>query len=232
MTAEQLTRPERAARQLADLAAAAPPGTRLGTKPELRQRCGVSVGTFNEALRLSQARGVVELRRGPGGGIFSVEQPPLVRLGNSMLTLDGGADSVADAIRIRDQLDVLVVEDAARHSSAADVAAYRVQLDAMSRAEQAGDALAFMAANWRLHDLFVQVNPSPMVRAIYTALLEIIRSHTVGVSGADGSADADLMRRRREVHADLVDAIAERDPERLRAAIAAHSVRHHHEKQA
>ncbi|GAB3573166.1 FadR/GntR family transcriptional regulator [Amycolatopsis endophytica] len=223
---DAVTRPEQAARQLADIAGVVPPGTRLGTKPQLRQRCGVSVGTFNEALRLAQARGVVDLRRGPGGGIFSVEQPPLVRLGNSVLTLDGGEDAVADAIRIRDHLDVLVIEDAARHSSAADLDGYRAQLEAMARAERNSDTVAFMTANWRLHELFTQVNPSAMLRTIYTALLEIIRSHTVGVGGVDGYPDVELMRRRREVHAELVGAIADQDPDRLRAAIAAHSVRH------
>lgn len=222
----EVTRPERAARQLADVAGTVPPGTRLGTKTELRQKCRVSVGTFNEALRLSQARGVIELRRGPGGGVFSAEQPPLVRLGNSVLTLDGGEDAVADAIRIRDQLDTLVVEDAARHSSAADLCGYRTQLDAMARAEQNADTVSFMTANWRLHELFTQVNPSPMLRTIYTALLEIIRSHTVAVGGADGHPDVELMRQRREVHVELVDAIEDRDPDRLRAAIAAHSVQH------
>ena len=34
------------------------PGKRLGTKDDLRASCGVSVGTFNEALRMVQARGL------------------------------------------------------------------------------------------------------------------------------------------------------------------------------
>src|ERR1700750_2176299 len=65
------TRPEQAAEQLAALSAAAEPGSRLGTKEELRVRCGVSVGTFNEALRLVQARGLVTVRAGRGGGGFA-----------------------------------------------------------------------------------------------------------------------------------------------------------------
>ncbi|HEY3718019.1 MAG TPA: FCD domain-containing protein [Jatrophihabitantaceae bacterium] len=50
--------------------AAAPPGSRLGSKDDLRVRCGVSVGTFDEAVRLVQARGLVAMRPGPGGGLF------------------------------------------------------------------------------------------------------------------------------------------------------------------
>src|SRR4051812_46758310 len=75
-TAPAATRPEQAAELIASLAAAAEPGDRLGTKDELRARCGVSVGTFNEALRLVQSPGVVTVRPGPGGGLFASRQSP------------------------------------------------------------------------------------------------------------------------------------------------------------
>ena len=56
------TRPEQAADQLAMLATSLKPGQRLGTKDDLRASCGVSVGTFNEALRMVQARGLITVR--------------------------------------------------------------------------------------------------------------------------------------------------------------------------
>ena len=96
------TRTELAAARLAAIAGAARPGDRLGSKEELRIQCGVSVGTFNEAIRLLQARKLVTVRPGPGGGLFAAEQPPMVRLGNSVLALDAEQTSVADAIRIRE----------------------------------------------------------------------------------------------------------------------------------
>ncbi len=202
------------------------PGTRLGTKSELRQACSVSVGTFNEALRLAQARKLVDVRPGPGGGLFATDQPPLVRMGNLVLTLDAEEASVSDAIRIRDALDPVVVSDAAWHSSPADFARYRDQLDAMADARRRGDLVAFMDANWQLHELLLSVNPNAMLRAIYTTLLEIIRSHAVGLHVADGHDDDELMRSRHQVHVDLVDAIAAGDATRLRSAIEAHSVEH------
>src|SRR5882757_6150164 len=67
---------------IAAIAQAASPGARLGTKEEMRGRSGVSVGTFNEALRLLQSRGLVTVRPGPGGGLFAAQQSPMVRLGN------------------------------------------------------------------------------------------------------------------------------------------------------
>src|SRR5882757_2032302 len=117
------TQPERAATVLSELASAAEPGDRLGSKAELRAACGVSVGTFNEALRIAQTRGLVTVRPGPGGGLFASQQSAMVRLGNSMLALDDEAASVAEAVRLRDALDPLLVEDALEHVSAHGIAA-------------------------------------------------------------------------------------------------------------
>jgi len=55
----RLSRGESAAAQLIAIAEEAVPGDRLGSKEELRARCAVSVGTFNEAVRIAQSRGVI-----------------------------------------------------------------------------------------------------------------------------------------------------------------------------
>ncbi len=76
LPAGRQTRTELAAQRLAAIARSARPGDRLGSKAELRERCGVSVGTFNEAIRLVQSRSLVTIRPGPGGGLFAAEQSP------------------------------------------------------------------------------------------------------------------------------------------------------------
>ena len=103
-----LTRPEQAALAIGRLAESAEPGAHLGTKQELQERCGVSKGTFNEALRLLQARGLITVRSGPGGGLFAAEPTPAVRIGNAILSLDRTETSLDDAIRIRSALDSVV----------------------------------------------------------------------------------------------------------------------------
>src|ERR1700761_4583592 len=173
------TRPEQAAEQLAGLAAAAEPGARLGTKEELRVLCGVSVGTFNEALRLVQARGQVTVRAGRVGGLFASRQSPLVRLGNSVLAIDDDALSVADAVRIRDALDPLLIADAVRHRSDDDLAALRHGLRRMRAAADTLDGIEFIRANWALHARIAEISPSVMLRSFYLSLLETIESHTL-----------------------------------------------------
>jgi DNA-binding FadR family transcriptional regulator len=221
--APSTTRPEQAAEQLAALAAAAEPGDRLGTKDELRVRCRVSVGTFNEALRLVQARGVVTVRPGPGGGLFASRQSPMVRLGNSVLALDEDAASVADAVRLRDALDPLLVEDALRHASSSDVAAMRRELTRMRKAAADLDGIEFIHANWALHARIAEVSPNAMLRSFYLSLLEIIESHTLSVQPVAAQPLPEYIESRYDLHAALVEAIAAGDDARALELIHEHN---------
>lgn len=208
------TRPELAADQLASMAMSSQPGARLGTKDELRANCGVSVGTFNEALRMVQARGLVTVRSGPGGGLFASQQSPMVRLGNAMLALGEDAASVADAFRLRHALDPLLVEDALEHASAHDIAALRVELNQMKAAADDGDSAAFVRANWALHARLAAVSPSAMLRSFYLNLLEITESHLLAVIANDDPL-REYVQGRVDLHVAMVDAIARHDRKAL-----------------
>ncbi|POM25280.1 DNA-binding transcriptional repressor LldR [Actinomadura rubteroloni] len=216
-------RAQQAAERVADLVAAARPGERLGTKEELRTRLGVSVGTFNETLRLLQARGLVAVRPGPGGGLFAAEQSPMVRLGNSVLALDAGTADVAEAIRIRDALDPLLIEDALWHASPADIAGLREHLDVMADAAKASDPVAFVHANWRLHARIAAISPNRLLASLYHGLLEVIETHTLSVLPSADRPLPDYIAERHRLHADLVDALDARDRDRALALIAAHN---------
>jgi DNA-binding FadR family transcriptional regulator len=217
------TRPEQAAERLAGLAAAAEPGSRLGTKEELRVLCGVSVGTFNEALRLVQARGLVTVRAGRVGGLFASRQSPLVRLGNSVLAIDDDALSVADAVRIRDALDPLLIADAVRHRSDDDLTALRQGLRRMRAAADALDGIEFIRANWALHARMADISPSVMLRSFYLSLLEMIESHTLAVQAAGSDPLPEYFGGRYRLHADLVDAVADQDGPRALILIREHN---------
>jgi len=217
------SRAEQAADRVASLAAAAPPGTRLGTKEEVRARCGVSVGTFNEALRLLQTRQVITVRPGPGGGLFVTDRLATVRLGNSLLELDAGEAAVADAIRIRNALDPVVIEDALWHASPADLAVLRACLEPMAAAIASGDPAAFVRANWKLHAQIAAISPSPLLRSLYSGLLEIIEGHTLAVLPADGTPLRGYIEERYQLHADLVSALERRDTAETSRLVALHN---------
>jgi DNA-binding FadR family transcriptional regulator len=216
------TRTELAAARLGAIAAAAMPGDRLGSKEELRGQCGVSVGTFNEAIRLLQARKLVTVRPGPGGGLFAAEPSPMVRLGNSVLALDAEETSVADAVRIREALEPLIIEDALWHASPADLAELRAQVRRMRAAADELDPVAFIRANWGLHARIAALSPNVMLRSLYTSLLDLIESHTLSVLPVSEQPLLEYVAQRYQLHADLVEAIASRDSAQALDLIAEH----------
>jgi len=218
----RLSRGESAAAQLIAIAEEAAPGDRLGSKEELRARCQVSVGTFNEAVRIAQSRGVISVRPGPGGGVFAAAPSPMVRRGNSVLALEGGQASVAEAVRIRDALDPLLIEDALWHASPADIAEMREVLGEMAAAAGRRDPDAFVRANWALHARIAAVSPNPILRSLYVNLLDQIESHTLAVLPDTERPLPEYVADRLTLHTELVDAIDERDRERALALIARH----------
>lgn len=218
----RLSRGESVAGQLIAIAEEAAPGDRLGSKEELRARCEVSVGTFNEAVRIAQSRGVISVRPGPGGGVFAAAQSPMVRLGNSVLALDTAQTSVAEAVRIRDALDPLLIEDALWHASPADIAEMREVLAEMAAAAERRDPDRFVRANWALHARIAAVSPNPMLRSLYVNLLDQIESHTLAVLPDTERPLPEYVADRLTLHAGIVDAIDDRDRGRALALIAQH----------
>ncbi len=61
---------QRSAERLRDLLFAVPSGTRLGALPELARKLGVGIVTVQQAARILEHEGLLEVRRGPGGGYY------------------------------------------------------------------------------------------------------------------------------------------------------------------
>ncbi|MGV9293883.1 FadR/GntR family transcriptional regulator [Amycolatopsis sp. NPDC003676] len=217
------SRAERVAKAIADQARSMEPGSRLGTKEAVRAKCKVSVGTFNEGLRLAHSRGVVDVRPGPGGGLFVAQPSPMVRLGNAVLALDSTGQDVAYALRMRNALESLVIDDAVRFASGRDRRRLGSLLKPMRNAVDEDDPLAYLQANWALHAAIAEISPSPILRSVYLALLDVIQNHTVAVI-SEGPGTIGQMADRLKLHEELVDAIVNRDADRAAELAGRHSI--------
>jgi GntR family transcriptional regulator, transcriptional repressor for pyruvate dehydrogenase complex len=192
-----------------------PPGERLGTKEELRQRFGVAVATVNEAVRLLETRGLIEARPGPGGGVFVARSSVRVALKRDGLDGSWGTAGFADCLAVRNGLEPLVCREAARHHADEDIHALEKILAAMER--HADEPRAYLELNWALHRRIAKLCRNAPLHSIYLTLIDFLED---GLSlGAlqefDGHADV-------EVHRQLVAAIDEGPGPRLEAAIERH----------
>lgn len=195
-----------------------PAGHRIGTKGQLGREFGVSPATLGEALRVLRGQGILDVRPGPGGGVFVADQPPLFRLAQTVLELREDGATVNDVAAVLDGLDDVVLRDAAAYRTAADLR----DLDRLvRRLEEAwSDSVARPAAIWALHRRLAEITPNLVLRAFYTNLVAYIGSALdvpEAVVGLDSSSTARL-----QVHLDLVEAVRTRDDAALTDAVRRH----------
>lgn len=188
------------------------PGYRIGTRHELCSQLGVAPATLGEALRVLRARGSIDLRPGPGGGIFVADQSPLIRLAHSVLRLRQTGAPVNDVVGVLDALDEAVVRDAVLNRSDADLA----DLDDLMRdlTEHWHDPIGGLHGSWRLHRRIAEISPNAILRTFYLNLVDYIEGETVSESPSE-PLDVPGFRpdtdERLRIHAALVDAIRSGD---------------------
>jgi GntR family transcriptional repressor for pyruvate dehydrogenase complex len=193
------------------------PGDRIGTKDDLRRRARVAHATVNQAVRLLEARGVIEVRPGAHGGLFVAARSAAVRLGEKLIALRGRSIEPWHAIVVRDALEGAVVDEALRSRTEEDVRRLRELLGEMESC--LGDPELFVRKNWRLHRAIAQAGANDVLSTLYLGLMDIIEEEdTVLVPGRDDP------HQRLPIHIDLVEAIAERDAGRAARAVSAHSL--------
>jgi DNA-binding FadR family transcriptional regulator len=198
---------------LIELSDSAEDGTRLGQKDSLRRHFDVSVGAFNEALKVAQDRGVIQVRRGPGGGIFSAKQTAMGRLAGELMTLDAEDASIADIWRMRNSLDPLMISDAIDHATMADIQELRQNVARQDACILAGDVAEFIRLGMDYQRVLLAVSPNTMLRPVFGTLLDILEREAVPVSTAGGGVTPEGMKARLEFFVRMTDALESRNRE-------------------
>jgi DNA-binding FadR family transcriptional regulator len=203
--------------QITKLAASRPSGHRLGSKEELRVKSNVSVGTFNEALRLLQSRGIVAVRRGPGGGVFVAEQSVLTKLRNDVISPDGPPPNPVEVDSIAQALTPLLVADATRSGTAEDGRELRERLAALTQAADRRQAEHMHEASVELYVAMIGICSGRTLRSFMKIIVEMYLerlSHETPFVPADSVLRAFL-----DDVTNLVEAMATHDLARARSAV-------------
>lgn len=197
-------------------------GELIGTIDSLRARSGFARSTVAEAIRLLADRGLAEIRPGRGGGLFATAAGPMVRIRHTLLAVTDAPTSVAEAVAVREALEVLIDVDAAKHRVTADSADIKKLLARLKSAAARGRT-EFLLANWDLHERIALISPNQTASALYLSMTRFVREHAVAASHDDKPESAAAwLQMRIEIHEELVGAIIAGDVARVKKAVDKH----------
>jgi GntR family transcriptional regulator, transcriptional repressor for pyruvate dehydrogenase complex len=199
------------------------PGELIGTIDSLRERSGFARSTVAEAIRLLADRGLAEIRPGRGGGLFATAAGPMVKIRHTLLAVTDAPASVAEAVAVREALEVLIDTDAAVNRTSADIADMKKLLTKLKSAAARGTT-QFLLANWDLHERIALVSPNQTASALYLSMTRFVREHAVAATHDDAPESAsEWLSIRIDAHEELVAAIISGDVERVKKAVDEHA---------
>jgi DNA-binding FadR family transcriptional regulator len=169
-------------------------GELLGHEPELVARFGVSRPSLREALRILEAKGLISVVRGRGGGVVVHEPDERMTAHTASLVLEARNVPLADVQEARSWLEVSAVRAvASSRSRRSAVAQLQQRIDEQVAVMEDPDA--FGPANARFHEQLVTLAGNQTLSVVAEMLNEIVARAVTAVSRT-GSADAIATRRR------------------------------------
>jgi GntR family transcriptional repressor for pyruvate dehydrogenase complex len=190
-------------------------GASLGTKEDLRRRFQVSPGTMNEAVRILESRGIVEMRRGSKGGVFVSTTSLQATLKQVVPALDHNTALVEDCWAVSRQLEPLILVEATKRAKVDSVAELNSLVNKIAAAVD--DPTESLRCSWFLYRRIAEMGSNPVLTAIYTALLDFLEDKVGQVAPAVNHAiPHQVVAKSRRV----VDAIASGDTQRAAAAVS------------
>ena len=195
------------------------PGDRLPTENQLARAHGVSRAVVREAIAALRSDGLVTARQGSGA---FVAEPPEKPERLSLLNFEPDRiSSVIEVLEIRAALECEAAAIAAERSTPAELAKIKEAQDAFVDAVAAGEQAE--SQDFALH---LAIAESTHNRH-FVEFFRFLGGRTIPRAQASGQPDASdwmsaYLERIRDEHAEIVEAIAARDPLRARFAMQAH----------
>jgi GntR family galactonate operon transcriptional repressor len=196
-------------------------GVALPPEPVLAESFGVSRSTVREAVKLLEAKGLVEIRHGLGTVVrpeddWNLLEPDVlaaaVRHEHGLVVLD-------ELVRVRTALESMLVVHAAIHASDRDLAEIASLHGQM--AAEIDTPGAFIESDVLFHDRIMRAAGSRLARPIVRTV------HTEARTSAlySGSPTPEDCRISNEEHAEILDRLVARDPEGAADALGGHITR-------
>lgn len=189
-------------------------GESLPPERELAERLGVSRTTLREAIGALRQAGLVETRRGRGGGTV-VTYRAVVPVASGRGSLQHRVAQLHDALDFRRVVEPGAAALAASRNLSADQRAWLVRC--RSEVEQAQDTGAHRVADSRLHLALATVSGSELLVGAVTQVQAMVHEMLVAIPVLAPNITHSNGHHRR-----IVEAVLAGDPEGARAAMQEH----------
>ncbi len=194
-------------------------GDKLPPERDLAVQMQISRPTLREAARVLVDAGVVEVRRGPGGGMFVASDVVPVELVRERSSHRLG--EVANVLEARRLIEPGVAQLAARRASEADLTALERSIEAMrqsvDRGYTAADEDRYLQLDMQFHLALARASGNPTVESLMRALfreLEIARDMAMHLPLVPEWTI--------EIHERTLEAVRGQDPDRVAEVMDEH----------
>ncbi|MEV4560717.1 FadR/GntR family transcriptional regulator [Kitasatospora sp. NPDC049285] len=192
-----------------------PPGSKLPPEPVLAAELGLSRNLMREAVKALVVARVLEIRRGDGTYVTSLEPDVLLAgLGGAVELLQG--DTVLELTEVRRLFEPAATALAAARITDQDLAQVAGHLAAMRAARH--DVAEFNRHDAAFHRAVVRATGN----ATLATLLEHISGRTLRARIWRGQSDTDAAGRTLAEHEAILEALTARDPHLAQAAALLH----------
>ena len=188
-------------------------GQKLPSEPELARQLGVGRSAVREALKVLQAIGVVESRR--GSGTYIVDEPSERLLNPLSFAIMLGTDVSSELIELRVMIEIGYCELAASQATEDDWQAIENASKAMEDGASDGIGHEHLAhLDLDFHYAILEATHNPLVQKIGRTVEELFFS-----SIRDTFREPENVKQAIQAHQDIMEALRSQDLTSIRAAI-------------
>ena len=183
-------------------------GTGLPSELELAQEFQVSRSVIREALRILEISGLVQIKKGPSGGIFvsnRLHKPIKKSLSNMV---DSGGVTIDHLFDVRLLIEPYIAMEAALHADNEDVK--KIQELIQDSSLHKNDPLRLKKNNLNFHLLLARASGNPVLSILLESVFEILIE--LSLDFLDLSLERDFF----EIHKKISEIIAQKRPEEAR----------------
>lgn len=190
--------------QIAIVRGAFEPGARLPSEEKLMEQSGHSRATVREALRVLEHDGLIEIRRGPSGGLF-VRRPDHAGIARSLqLLLQFNRNDPHEVLEARREFETLCARLAAARISPEEIGRLR---ESIKRLEGAADSQEAARENLDFHLTVVEATRNSVLQILVAAVRSLLYDSSVKIYySRENVIEA------ARAHARITDALSARDP--------------------